>query len=120
MTDSRDDDLGTQPTTPLFPATADAATTSDAWTADSRTTEVLPRPRIRFGAILWGLLLCAMAAATLWISTDAARREAFGDWLLGLTPGTAGLIATLTIGALLLIWGSLTAIRRAQEREPGM
>jgi hypothetical protein len=84
--------------------------------ARSPEEPTLPRPRIRFGAIAWGMFLCVTAATTLWISTDAARRVAFGNWLSELTPGTVGLLATLILGALLLILGALAAIRRSQER----
>ena len=121
-------DTGTQPTTPLpstplgasaYGATPDSATPYGA-TADAEARRVdysgLPRPRIRFGAIVWGLLVCGIAATVFWIATDAARRNAFGDWFAALTPGTAGLIVMLVVGALLLLWGGLAAIRRSQER----
>jgi hypothetical protein len=108
MTDPRADDLGTQPTIPLFTTTESARPPVD--------TGSLPRPRIRFGAIAWGLLVCALAAATFWIATDDSRRNAFGNWITGLTPGTFGLLVMLIIGGLLLLWGGLAAIRRSQER----
>ena len=109
MTDpTRGDDLGTQPTVPL-------SRTDEQETRPVEPSS-LPRPRIRFGAIAWGLIVCALAATTLWISTDESRRIAFGDWISGLTPGTSGLIMLLILGILLLLWGGLAAIRRSQER----
>jgi hypothetical protein len=109
MTDStRGDDLGTQATIPL-PRT-------DEWGTRPVDASSLARPRVRFGAIVWGLLVCALAATIFWISTDERRRVAFGDWISNLTPGTSGLIAMLILGTLLLIWGGLAAIRRSQER----
>ena len=104
---NRPAETGTQPTTPL-PATEPEPRQVDY--------SSLPRPRIRFGAIVWGVIVCAIAATVFWISTDEARRNAFGDWLTGLTPGTAGLIGMLVVGALLLLWGALAAVRRSQER----
>lgn len=122
-------ETGTQPTTPLpatpapttpVPTTPLVATPLGGAPAAPETRPVdyanLPRPRIRFGAITWGLIVCVLAATTFWISTDAGRRDAFGDWITGLTPGTAGLIVMLAVGALLLLWGGLAAIRRSQER----
>ena len=79
-------------------------------------TAPLPRPRIRVGAIVWGVLLCAIAALTLWVTTDSSRARAFSDWFTGLPDGAAGLLLLLVVGALLLLWGALAAIRRSQER----
>jgi hypothetical protein len=109
MTDSlRGDDPGTQPTLPL-PRTAEESTPPADYSQ-------LPRPRIRFGAIVWGLIVCAAAATTFLIATDDSRRAAFGTWVTSLTPGTLGLLLMLVLGALLLLWGGLAAIRRSQER----
>jgi len=78
----------------------------------------LPRPRTRFGAIAWGLILCAAAGVTLWFAADETRRTEFANWATSLTPGTAGLIVLVILGGLLLLWGSLAAIRRSQEGAP--
>jgi hypothetical protein len=110
MTDPRADDLGTQPTIPVLATGEPGARPADP--------APLPRPRIRFGAIAWGLIVCALAATVFWISTDDGRRDAFGTWVTGLTPGTFGLLVMLVLGALLLLWGGLAAIRRSQERAP--
>lgn len=109
MTDyNRNGETGTQPTVPL-PRT-------DQQETRPIDPASLPRPRIRFGAIVWGLIVCVLAATVFWISTDESRREAFGNWISSLTPGTSGLIVMLILGTLLLIWGGLAAIRRSQER----
>jgi hypothetical protein len=100
----RTPEADTQPTIPL---STDARPSGDP---------ELPRPRIRFGAIAWGLIICAIATTTFWVATDDGRRDAFGNWLIGLTPGTFGLIVMLILGGLLLLWGGLAAIRRSQER----
>ena len=101
-------DLGTQPTVPL--PRADQAGSGSAGSA------ALPRPRIRFGAIVWGLIVCTIAATVFWIASDDRRRDEFGGWITGLTPGTMTLLAMLILGGLLLLWGGLAAIRRSQER----
>ncbi len=98
------------PTTELFgtPTVPQPAATADP--------ALLPRPRIRAGAIVWGVLLCAIAGLTLWAQSDPTREARFTDWVLRLPQGAAGLLALLVLGALLLLWGALAAIRRAQDR----
>ena len=100
----------TDPTTELFgtPAAADRG--------DAAAPSPLPRPRIRAGAIVWGVLLCTIAGLTLWVTTDAGRERAFTDWFAGLPEGAAGLLLLLVLGALVLLWSALAAIRRAQDR----
>jgi len=81
----------------------------------SITTAREPRPRIRFGTIAWGLIVCAIAATTLAIISDPERRDGFGGWLLQLDGRSAVNIAVLAFGALLLLLGLLAVIRRAQR-----
>jgi hypothetical protein len=99
------------PTAELFGATA------ASHHAGTATAAPLPRPRIRAGAIVWGVLLAAIAGLTIWILTDPVREEAFTGWFANLPEGAAGLLLLLVVGALLLLWGALAAVRRAQERE---
>jgi hypothetical protein len=99
----------TDPTVELF----GTATPAHAGTAEPAP---LPRPRIRVGAIVWGVLLSAIAGLTLWVRTDPVREQAFSDWFANLPDGAAGLLLLLVIGAVLLLWGALAAIRRSQER----
>ena len=77
-----------------------------------------PRPHVRAGSIVWGLIVIASASLVLWVSAVPSRRAAVADWVLGLTPGDAALVAVLACGAIVLIAGVLAAIRRAQRRSP--
>ncbi len=109
-TDTKAQTPRTDPTMHLF------GTAATVGTEDAMPPAALPRPRIRAGAMVWGVLLCAVAGLTLWVATDPARERAFSDWIAGLPDGAAGLILLLILGALLLLWGALAAIRRSQER----
>jgi hypothetical protein len=90
--------------------------TFDAPTADAAEAERLPRPRIRTGAVIWGLLLTALGAWVLWIAATPARRADALDAVLGLD------VFGWTVIVLVLVGGTLTAIalaaviRRAQHR----
>ena len=75
----------------------------------------MARPRIRWGAIVWGLIVCAIAAATLQVTRVAESREGFTLWLTRLTPGGIWLIVVLVTGGILLLLGLLAAVRRAQR-----
>ncbi|MFC0682818.1 hypothetical protein ACFFGH_33720 [Lysobacter korlensis] len=106
----------TEPHTPTDPATELFGAPTATQPVGSADPALLARPRIRVGAIVWGVLLFAIAALTLWVTTDPARERAFSNWFAGLPEGAAGLLLLLVVGALLLLWGALAAIRRSQER----
>ncbi len=74
-----------------------------------------PRPHVRAGSLVWGAIVITVAALTLWVAVSDTRREAAIDWMLALTPGTAGIVAALACGGILLIAGVLAAIRHAQR-----
>jgi hypothetical protein len=95
----------------------DTLPTNAPMTAEPAQADVVrdPHPRIRFGTIAWGLIVCAIAATTLAVIGDPERRDAFGSWLLQLDGRAAVNIAVLAFGALLLLLGLLAVIRRAQR-----
>ena len=74
------------------------------------------RPHVRAGSIAWGLIVITGAALVLWVIAEPARRSAVAEWATTLTPGGVALVAILACGAILLLAGVLTAIRRAQHR----
>lgn len=74
-----------------------------------------PRPRVRAGAIAWGLIVCAIAGTVLAISTSPVTRAAFTEWSGGLTGGAIGLGVLLAAGFFSLLIGLLAVIRRAQR-----
>jgi hypothetical protein len=106
------------PTTPLE-RTPSETTQLDKGTPDQEAPAVRgARPRIRSGAIAWGLIVMATAGGVLFALADPARRAAFTAWLTTLTPGGAILVGVIALGTLLLLLGVLAVIRRAQRPEP--
>lgn len=74
------------------------------------------RPRIRAGAIAWGLIVIAAAVGLLTIAIDPNRRDAVITWVMNLTPGNAIVVGVLVLGGFLLLMGLLAGIRKAQRR----
>lgn len=73
-------------------------------------------PRIRWAAIVWGLLFAAIAAGTLLTLLSPERRDAFAAWAVSLSPTTVMLYGLLAVGALVLVLGLVGLLRRAQRR----
>lgn len=92
---------------------APAARSSPA--APDATVSTVPRPRIRWGAIAWALIVGSIATVTLSITRTAASREEFALWVTGLGPAGIWLIVVLVAGGILFLLGLLAAIRRAQR-----
>jgi hypothetical protein len=74
-----------------------------------------PRPTVRWGALVWALLFGAMAATTLWVVVDPARRDAVGDWLITLNPLTGTLIGVIVVGVVVALFGIVGLIRRGER-----
>lgn len=73
-------------------------------------------PRVRGGAIVWGLLFAAIAFAAIWTLTGEDRRAAAADAITTLTPGTGVALVLLALGVLVLVTGAVGLIRHAQRR----
>lgn len=85
--------------------------------ADQATSSAAaPKPRIRSGAIAWGLIVCAAAIAVLATIASPSARDGFVTWLIGLNPGGVALVAVLAVGVFILLLAGLALIRRAQRR----
>jgi hypothetical protein len=74
------------------------------------------RPHVRWGAIVWGLIVVLTGVSVLAVLSDRSRSAAFADWLGALTIGGLVVIAVITLGALLVIGAFLAIVRRAQQR----
>ncbi len=74
------------------------------------------RPRTRWAAIVWGLIIAGIAATTLAIVGSPERRLALSDWLATLTPGAFWILLVLVVGVFILVLAVLALIRRAQLR----
>ncbi|HEY9323738.1 MAG TPA: hypothetical protein VIP50_02305 [Agromyces sp.] len=73
------------------------------------------RPTVRWGALVWALLFGSMAATTLWVIVDPARRDAVGDWLITLSPLTATLTGVIVVGVVVALFGIVGLIRRGER-----
>ncbi|MDQ0728390.1 hypothetical protein [Microbacterium sp. W4I20] len=94
-------------------------TTATPTHAPVHVAETVRSPRTRWGAIIWGALFAAVAAAAFWLIADDERRAGIADWILALTPTTITTLMILTIGVLLLVTGAVALLRRGQHRMSG-
>ena len=76
----------------------------------------LPRPRIRTGAIVWGLVVALVGAGSLALLLNPALRESVIAAILSLS--AFGVVVALlgALGVLILVLASVALIRRAQRR----
>ena len=122
----------TNPNSPLLPAAADTARTTAATPAATATPDATATPgtsvtstanvpsaapaptapRIRWAAIVWGLLFAGIASALLWVVTDVGNRDAASIWLKTVSPATLVLVILLVVGGLLLVAGLASLLRR--------
>ncbi|WP_313540704.1 hypothetical protein [Leifsonia aquatica] len=102
-----------QPTSPL---PAEPWLTPPPPSAWSPATSTASRPPIRWGGVVWGLLLVLFAAGTLFVLSAPERLAAVEVWLAALTPGTAWALWLAAAGVLIVVFALLGAIRSAQRR----
>ena len=76
----------------------------------------LPRPRIRTGAVVWGLIVTAVGAGALWLLSSPDRRQAALDWALSLTPFGFLIVGLALLGAVIFVIGVVVLVRDAQRR----
>jgi TRAP-type C4-dicarboxylate transport system permease small subunit len=99
-------------TTPDPTVIADATETIASTPGDA----TLPRPRVRTGAVVWGLLLVALSAAALWTVADTGRRAAAVDAVTALDGFGWTVVAVVTFGGILTLIALAAVIRQIQHR----
>lgn len=107
-----------QATEPLF---REASETDDAETRVlAEAAPAAEGPRIRWAAIIWGLVFAAVAGWGLWTSISASRFTALSgqieDAIMTGDPGGIAVIAVLVVGALVLLTGLVGLARTLQRR----
>lgn len=74
------------------------------------------RPRIRSGAIVWGIIVCSIGATVIATVSSRDARDGFADWVGAMPPSGLAVLALLILGLLILVLSGLAMIRRAQRR----
>jgi len=74
------------------------------------------RPRIRIGAVLWGIVLLAAGGAALWIATSPERRADARAAVLGLDAFGWTITAVLVVGGATTLIACAAVVRSVQER----
>lgn len=75
-----------------------------------------PSPRVRVGAIVWGVLVVAFAALVVAVSASPGARDAFERWQASLSPAGWLLLGIIALGAVVLLIAGASAVRSAQRR----
>lgn len=83
---------------------------------DATGAEPLSRPRIRTGAVIWGLLLTALGAWVLWIASSPSRRSDALDAVMGLDAFGWTVIVLVAVGGFVTLLALAAVIRRMQHR----
>lgn len=89
---------------------------SDPTQQQSTATEPPHRPRIRTGAVIWGLVLVAVGAATLWVAARPGRRDDVTDAVLALDGFGWTVVTVVAIGATMTLIALAAVIRHVQHR----
>lgn len=89
-----------------------AQSTTATQTSTTAATTPARRPRIRSGAIVWGLVQTAVAILLLLVAADQGVRTAVVDWLLALGPAGAAAIAVAALGTIALLIGLVRLLDR--------
>ncbi|RQP10497.1 MAG: hypothetical protein EAS51_08855 [Microbacteriaceae bacterium] len=97
-------------------ASASAASAASATPSATKGAAPLPRPRIRTGAVLWGLVLVAIASFVLWAAATPERRESVVEAVLTLTPLGWTVVVVIAVGATITLLALAAVIRRLQRR----
>lgn len=89
---------------------------TDATAPDATQPERLPRPRIRTGAVIWGLLLAVAGALALHVAITPGRREEVLEAVLALDGFGWTVVTVVAIGGTVTFIALAAVIRRAQHR----
>lgn len=71
---------------------------------------------VRWGGVVWGLLLTLFAGATLYVLASSERVRDVADWLASLTPGSAWALGAAVIGLVIVVSALLGGIRASQRK----
>ncbi len=101
------------------PPSTDTAPTAPDAAAASALPAPPPRPRVRFAAVVWGIVVAAIAATLVWVIADPARTDAAIGTLLAANPALVVVGLLLAAGVSILLGSLLAAVHRWQARGRG-
>lgn len=90
--------------------------TETKMTGPQDVTEPTAQAQIRWGGVVWGLLLAIFAGSTLYVLASAERAAGVALWLRSLTPGSAWALAAAVLGLIIVVSALLGGIRASQRR----
>ncbi|NNC13959.1 hypothetical protein HII28_19025 [Planctomonas sp. JC2975] len=99
-------------------ATGESTIPMDTLFGTGSVADAVPpaRPRVRSGAIAWGLIVILASAALIALTAVPAAARWFEAWANSLTPAGLAIVAVVVVGAFVLLLAGLSAIRGAQRR----
>ena len=103
-------------TSPLAGAPFAASTTPPTSPAYAAPVTAAADAPVRWGGVVWGLLLTLFAGVTLYVLASSERVREVGDWLASLTPGSAWALGAAVIGLVIVVSALLGGIRASQRR----
>jgi hypothetical protein len=108
--------MNTNPENPPSMPTAPLPPTPTYFPTDTPALSVTPsRPHVRWGGVVWGAVLVAIAGFVLFTLSSRARQSAFESWVANLTPGAGWTLAVVAVGVFILILALLAVVRSAQR-----
>ena len=114
-------DTATAPTTPVTPVTPSPATPAEPWLSspDAYAFPVRPvrsgPPPVRWGGIIWGILIILVAAGVLVVVSSPVRLAGVTVWLATLSPGGTVAVWVAALGIVIVVSALLGAISAAQR-----
>ncbi|MFE4470870.1 hypothetical protein ACFRFH_18830 [Leifsonia sp. NPDC056824] len=116
-------DAATAPTTPVAPPPAAPA---EPWLSDAAYAfPVRPVPSgpppVRWGGIVWGILIILLAATVLVVVSSPVRLAGVTVWLATLSPGGAVAVWIAALGIVIVVsalLGAISAAQRNRRRRP--
>lgn len=106
-------------TPPAAPAPADWSTATAAPSSSDTAAAPgppLPRPTIRWGALVWALLFGTVAAFALWTLTDLQHRDEVLFWIAAVPMQLVPLYLLAVVGVVVALFGIVGLIRRGERQ----
>lgn len=115
------DQPGADATSPDEPATVTGPAGPVRSQATSASAVSAPRAAVRWGGIVWGVLLITFAGATLIVISSPIRLAGMTAWIASLTPGAAWALWIALVGLVIVVsslLGAIGAAQRSRRRRP--